>query len=998
MIDSWAFGYVATKLANWGLKKLRRYEKKDSSVSGVSLSPTIGQTQQFGLINIASTNFQAEPDYDTIKAKQENPLLNAIIETNLNELLGLLKSGREREALELSERFLTIIDEANKENDGQQPNDDDWVRLHRQRILFVAATAASYLGDIESGQNFCRRALDLGSISPKVYEPAAITFFNVGLINELSDLINELDQNTELYHQLIPLQAFLNEDWTKVDQLLSNAHGADKLLMRVEARLNIIDVTDWNAVKFTADLLEKIENDDSHTVIKVRCAQLSLDLLQLIICGYTPLNYDREPLLQKLVARLDKAIESTEPNSLLHAQVIGTLGTAAAVLRDPELKECYERWLNELEEDVRSSTFFFHDTELTHEKIDELRKEDKIDQVQYAVLKSNLYLKSGDIENAGHELRKALFSIADERERWTLLQLLVIHLSDTDQVEEAHKLIDVIPNRPEDKWILRAEINPKGQQLPLEMIDEAGAYQMNVDVIEKTVHSIFSTISIKPPEETDVDTDHLVLTEEAVTLGERLVKLLPSRSSKFIYAQALYITKRYDELLIEIQSLDSIYLKEVTQLKAWALIGLGHRSEAIDTFIDGAEKFPNEEHFVINAAYYLYKDGCFAHVIDVLKPYVDANSESHEILYLYALSIRSENPESSEKASTVFEILGKAYNLKPDPQIAWEAWLSAKAAHQEKDGKRFLSTVKDNSFVHHVNSSDEIIESIRTSGEKLINFQGNKEALAELFTRENDRLHYLHKFLNAHVLAYIDFFQFSGRSWELWALWTQNFKKQYSEDQHQSPNFSILSDFPSVNRANYIPHGGENPRLLLDQTALLTLGILGSETSEQILSGLGTSYIDLNALEHLRKDLARINSNLLGSSALDYLNAVIFLRNKSNAIILYSDEIESISPNHPEIGANRVDLGATIRNKALYVTDIDIPDELKKNTISSSTLLRSLHASGLITLDQASNAEGKCPNIFKGWQNASVYSINSTLVFDEFSLIDWVKIELIEVF
>lgn len=1003
MFENWFCTYCKTKLANWGLKKLCRNGKNDSSVSGGSLSPTIGQSQQIGLknianINIANINIQSEPDYDIKKAKQEDPLLNVIIETNLNYPLDLIKSGKVREALELSERYLNQIEEVNKENDGQQQNDDDRVRSHHQRILFVVATAASYLGDIESGQNFCRRALDLGLINPNLYELAAITFFNVGLINELSELIKKVDHETELYHKLIPLLCFLQEDWQKVDQLLSNVHCADTLLMRVVARLNSIDITDWESVKFTADLLDNTDSDTSLTIINLKRAQLSLDLLKQIINGYTPLNYDREPLIEKLVSRIHLAIDSAEPHSLLKAQAIGVLGTAAAALRDNELKELCERCIEELDDEVRSLSFFLHDPELTHGKIDQLHQEDRVDLTQYAVLKSELYYKSGEIENAGYELRKALFSLPDERERWTLLRLLVVHLSDTDQVEEAHKLIDVFPNRPEDKWILRSELIPKGQQLPLQMIDEGGAYQMNVDVIEKTVHSIFSTVSIKPPEETDVDTDHSVLTEEAVALADRLVKLLPSRSSKFIYAQSLYIAKRYDELLIEIQSLDSVFSKEVTQLKAWAHIGLGHRSEAIDTFIDGAEKFPDEELFVINAAWYLYEDGCFAQVIDILKPYVEANSQSHKILYLYALSIRSENPDSSEKASVAFEILGKAYDIEPDPQIAWEAWLSAKSAHQEKNGKRFLSAVKDNSIIQHVNSSDEIIESIRTSGGKLINFHGNRETLAELFTRDRDRLHYLHKFLNAHVLAYVDFFQLSGRSWELWALWTQNFKKQYSVDPHQSPRFSILSDFPSVNRANDILHGGENPRLLLDQTALLTLGILGPSTSEKILRCLGTSYIDANALENLRQDLQRINSSLLDGSAVDYLNAVEFLENKSNAIIRYSDEIESMSPNHPEIGANRVDLGVTIRNEALYVTDLHIPDELKIYTISSSTLLRSLHASGQITLDQASNAEGKWPNIFKGWQNASVHSINRTLVFDEFSLIDWVKIELIEVF
>ena len=997
-IENWFPGYALTKLADLGFRKLSRSRRNDLDDSAIPRSQNIRRVRQVGFINIAKVEINAKSDFSRKERSQPDPALNAIAETSISELLELLKTGKTGEALTRADSFISTIDKALADNVNQ--SHDPRLRSHLQRIFLVAALGASYSGDIESGQASCVRAIGLGQIDPKWYELAAITLFNVGLTEELGDLLDQIDRGSRLYNKILPLLAYLEEDWSRVDRLLTNAQSADKLILRVQARLNTIDPADPKAIKLISDLLDQSDNDTTLPIINLRRAQLSLDLLQKIIYGYTPLDYDRAPLIHSLVTRINIAIESAEPNSLFQAQAIGSLGVAADLLRDDELYKLCERQVEELEESVRTSTFLLHNPELTHDKIDALRTEGQIGLTQSVVLKVHLHDQSGHIEKIEPELRKALFSVPDARERLIIIRLLVSHLCQFNRGEEARSLIEVMPLRSEDHWILRAQIIPKGQPLPRDLIDEASSFIMNVDVIERTVGSILSTLPVISPEDSTINADDLRQAEEAVSWADRLMKVMPSRPSKFVYAQALYAAQRYSELLTEISSLDPLYAEETTLLKAWALIGLRRRSEAVDIFIKASRMFPDAEHFSINAAYCLLKDGRFAEVINLLEPYIDAATQSHEILYYYALAIRSADPNSSEKASKAFEVLDRAYGIYPDPTIAREAWLSAKAAQKDSEAKRFFLIMMENSSARTVNSSNDIIEEIRTSGGDIIKFKG-KNALAELLRRDWERSSNLYKLLSAHVLAYSDFFHFIGRSWELWALWTQNFQRRNSIDPPETGNYSILSDWPSVNRVKHIRPNKENARLLLDQTALLTFGILGRETAEQILTALGTCYLQAETVEWLRRDLERINTILRGDSSVFYLKAAHFLQSNSDAIIQYSEEIESVAPDIPKIGANRVDLGATILYDALYVTSSDfiqdLPDGLSRLTISSVSLMSSLHKAGHITFDQAIVAEKKCPSSFKGWQTASSQSIHETIIFDEFSLLDWVSTGLIEV-
>ena len=174
------------------------------------------------------------------------------------------------------------------------------LRTHRQRLLFAAASAASWRGDIETGRTCWRRAHNLGLIDPEYHKQAADALFNVGLADDLRHLMSLMDQTSEVYRQTIPLLAFLDRDWKTVDKQLEGAKSADLLLIRAHARIQILNPQNVNAVQTTADLIDQTEGDDNLTNVKLFCAQETFNLLKRVVEEYTPLDYNRRPLVRQL--------------------------------------------------------------------------------------------------------------------------------------------------------------------------------------------------------------------------------------------------------------------------------------------------------------------------------------------------------------------------------------------------------------------------------------------------------------------------------------------------------------------------------------------------------------------------------------------------------------------------------------------------------------------------------------------------------------------------
>ena len=997
-ILAWLLGYSAAKVLDTVLTKLGK--RREQKHLGETALLAHGHDPSLQIIHVNVTVHGPNHKLDARLKDNVFPeaIRTAIAQPALDELSELMKTRQAQKALAYAKRHIERIDTALNKYEDPERRYAEALRTHRQRLLFAAATAASWQGDIEAGRAFWWRARDLGPIDSEWHEQAAATLFNIELKDELRHLMAEMDQRNDAYRRSVPLLAYLDEDWPSVNKLLADSQSADLLLMRVQARLQILDPTDIEAVELTAELIDRTDDDVILPIVNIARARFTFELLQLVIDGYTPLDYNRRPLIDNLVCRTNAALEMTEPDSLFRARALGHMGLVAKFLRDETLTEIGTRGVEALDDTIRSSVFFEYDPAPTLKEIDEMLATGQIDAIRAVLLKTTHYHAAGKPEEVERVLREGLFATPDKRQRAHVLRLLAQHLRQASRIDEAQRLIESILLRPSDRWLLRADNLPIGRT-PLDLADEVAAFPLDVDVIERLAQSTLSTVEFTSPEDSTPDVAVLHRAEKAVHWTTRLIQVLPSRSSRFLHAQALYGARRYSDLLAASRNLDPVYAKQAIELEAWALVGLGHRAKAADLLVSACADHPDSERLAINASGLLVAEGRAAEAADLLESHVTADSKHPEILVTYAMAIRAQDPGSRKVASRAFDLLARAYDLRPDPRIAWEAWKAARAAGRGFEAERFFKATIADAPVKVVQTEDDFYQGLQAAGDnRVVQIEGGFEYLAELFRKDREHSGLLTKFLSAHALAYTDFFRHSRRSWEHWAYWTQQFERRSSEGETSPGEFSVLADWP-LGRG--YRHDAGDIKQFVDQTAILTLGVLGPDTAQQILAALGTCYVQIGTLEELRRKFARIKVELLGSDVRPYVEAACFLRQMPDTIVSYSEEVESAAPTDPALGASRVDLGVAILHDALYVTDLDNSrkwsDEISHLRLSSAVLLASLNAAGEVTADEAKNAAKLRPGTFGGWEGATPLPIPKAIVFDEFSLLDWVETGLANV-
>ena len=926
-----------------------------------------------------------------------DPIRAAIAQPHLDDLTELMKAGRAQEAFDFAIHHTETIDAALTKDNDPEGLYAEALRTHRQRLLFAAASAASWQGDVDTGRTCWRRANSLGPIDPKYHKQAADALFNIGLADDLHHLVSLMDMTSDAYHQTMPLLAFLDGDWQSVDEQLADAKRGDLLLMRAHARIQILDPQDIEAVQITADLIDQTEGDDYLETINLSLAQATYNLLKRVVEEYTPLDYNRRPLVDNLTRRVIALVEATQSDSPLQARVLGILADSAKLLNDEALDALFGNKFEALDTEARSRVFFLYDSPPTPEKIADMLDSGQIDSCKAAILKAAYYNSQRQPDEAERILREALFSTSDVRQRAHVLRLLTRDLRRQKRDAEAQKLIEEIPLRPSRRWLLRAENLPKGS-LPADMINEVEDFPLDVDVLAWLAQSRLrrACADVTSPEDTpDAAVDIVDVAEWAA----RLAEVLPSRSYRLGYAEALYVARRYADLLITCQDLDPIYDGErVVELKASALKGLGRISEAADLLISALTDYPDSERIAVNASAYLLAEDRPAEAAQILEPRVQAGTAEHRILVNFAQSLLAQHPHSREHASRAFDLLAQAYDLRPDAQIAGEAWKVARGAGREGEARRFFVAMTEGIPHETVRTADDIDEILKAGNQAFVHLEGGIEALAESIRRDQERIDGLNKLSMLHMVAYGDLFRLGGMPWENWARWTQRFERLKADAPASTGVFSVLADWPSgAFTQTQDPDAGTG--VLADITAILTLGVLGPDITKQIIGALGKLHIQTGTLDDLREEKNRIQGSRLLDGQQPYIETANIIRGVVDAIIPYTEEIEEATPNIPSLGAYCVDLGAVIFHNALYVTDIhdlqEWPDEVRQLAISSTALLAALNASGDIKADKARHAANQNPDVFGGWETIKSHPpIQEVLVFSELALMDWVGAEL----
>lgn len=927
------------------------------------------------------------------------PVRSALAQPALDELSSYLREGNAQAALDLATRRTDAIEKALSDAPDSREHITSVLRSHRQRLLFAATTAASWLGDVEGGRAYWRRARQLGHIDPEWHDQAAAALFNVELADDLRDLVARMEAGSRSRRTAEALLAVLNGEWHRVESQLPDSDGVD-ILLRTQARIQLLDPTDAEAVRAATVLLDNADAEGVLPKLAILGAHLTHDLLRRVVDGETPLGFDRRPLIDALIRRTIEALNATAPDTRLRAQAVGAVGATAMLLRDGSLKATFEAEVEALSEPLRSASFVLHSPPAKLAEIEEMEKKGRLRPYEAAVLKAAHYDDRRQPEEAERVLREALFTSPNEYERAAVLRVLTRLLAREGRIEAADSLVQSVPVSEGSKWLLKTQLSGAGPAY-----EEAEAYPLNVPILEWVASEAVRTLDEADEdegEEEDGGARHPIA-DAAVKWTKRYAMVLPARSAYHLHAEALYLAGQYADLLEVSSELDPVYAERAAELRAWALDGLGRRTEAADSLAEAARHHPDSERLAVNASALLLQDNRPSEAEELLRPHIEESAPSPGVLVNSARSLLAQAPDDREKASKAFDLLERAYDIDPSPQIAAEAWKAARGAHREREASPYFAAMVGEAPEVEVESAEDLDEALASSGHRLVRYKGGLDTVAERIAKDRERTDALNRMAGAQALAYVDLFRAAGRSWEHWTQWTERFRQAVQSGSVQNGAYSVLADWPSGAMTQLRARSsGEDPGILAESTALLTLGVLGQERAERLINALGKLHVEKGTFDGLQEQLNRLESDVLIGSARPYTETADLLRTTPAALVPYDEKVEQAAPDDAALGASRVDLGVAINLGGRYVIDLDRTTDWEEGAaataISSTALLASLNAAGLVSADAARAAAEVNPAAFGGWDAESeVTTAPEAIVFDPFVILDWIEAGLFDV-
>lgn len=922
--------------------------------------------------------------------KQLNQLLSKQL---IIDLQNLMAGAQPYEAIQLVDSRISAI-----RMELQELNEPELLfnslKPLQQHLLFTGASAASWTGELMLGQEYCRRALSLGPVDAELYVNATEALFNVQLVNELRHLHEAMDKSSEEYSRAGLLLSFLEGRWNDIDQELYDTKNPHFKLMRADARIRIIDYQEIESVKSTADLLLSVGDELELAMFHIYRANLTLDLLEGVINHYTPLTFDRKPLVASVTPQVMSALSSTTPNTLLRAKAINLLIRAKHLLADDKLNSLIQAEIEAIDSEILNRIIINLDDELSLDKIDDLVAEKHISDLDAMLYRAKVHMSRHDSLQAENILREALFRINDLRMRGQILKKLVHILFESNRINELNSIINLVPLHPADKWLIEMMFLNDDKDVT-DFLDNIDSFSLDFRV----VHKIASTFLKQLENGASINHKSTDLAERALFWSKRLLEILPSRSVLLFYSEALLITKHFEDLLVVSKSLDPVYGERASELEAWALFGLSRQHEAADRLVSANSEFPNSIRIAINASGLLLEAQRPAEALKLLEKFVHMEDVEPDIYFNYANAILNSNPGSPESASQAFDLFVKAYDIRPDESIAMAAWRASIGAGREIEAKRFFELVTINAPRRIVNTAQELEEATINMKQPIVLFENSLNAFKEAIEWEQNRNEALDQLVRHHILSYADLFRYSGRAWEHWSIWTNKFELNRNSS---NVSFSVLASWTSSQFEYRRRSDHSDKSILLDLSAVLSLGILGSKTAKHIVQSLGTIFIDENILVLINEEKISIQNDMMVYAADKSRELIDYIKSKQSTIITYTSEIDAVSPHVESLGATRIDIGAAILHNGWYISDhvdpTQLPDDINHICLTSSLLALLLNKKGIITNSDVDSIREQHSGFFNVELDPlrNTFDLPDVLVFDEYSLEFWMKSGLLE--
>lgn len=925
----------------------------------------------------------------------------AVIQPQFEDISRLIEEDI-REAHDVSVARIERVESALEGVEDPDGRIEESLRNYRQRLMLVAASTEAWLGNQEEGQKWWRQVRDLGPLDPSRYQQAVTALFNVGLPEELRHLINQMGPGGAEQRKAEALVAYLEEDWDLVNKNLRDSDDLDSQLLRLRGFIETLDATIPKQVRRATDLLDDHDPELSNPLLALSHLQAGVRLLNKVIRAPTPLEFDRKPLMDWLLSRVQQLLEATEEDSPFRSRVLGVAAEAADLLRDTTIKEKIRREIDALPDAESEGFFDLAESPPAPDEVEELLSNEEISPLQAVVFKAVNADHRGAKEEVERVLREGLYTLSGKPERARTLQLLIQHLNGEKRLEEADKLIEQTPIREADRRLLRAQVAGlrKGRSAEKEILESAvDAFPLNPDILERLTNLTLRIANQREDQPRYVESDDQPPppgADLAVERAEQFLAVLPTRSSRRIYAEALFLAQRHEQLLNITDSLDEVFEPRVSELKALALDGLKRTGEAADLLVETFSEH-SIPRLAVNASALLLKDERPGEVISLFGTETET-IKTAGLLVNVARAHISADPLSKEASSTAFDLLKEAFELEPDQHIAEQAWKAARGARREREAHSFFATMMEGASKIEARSVDDLEEIPSSSGFQLIELSEGIDPLIEWKSRSVDRTESLNDLNRAHMIAYSDLFRFGGYPWENWARWTASVK-EYEGGSTQGA-YSVLADWPTSVFQHQRRFGEVKSPLLADLSVLLTLGVLDTDKINSILSSLGTVHIFEGTLGDLEDEIQRLENDLQIGRAQPYREVVSLLREKHNATVPYTEEVEEAAPSDTEMGAVRVDLGAAILEDGIYVTDLDEVAEWSETVqdiaFSSARVLAALNREGKVTAQSANSAAETIPDTFGDWDTEDDIDLPEAIFFNPFTLLDWVEVGLVE--
>lgn len=914
-------------------------------------------------------------------------LQSAVQDGVFDEITRHLVGNQPTEALALADRFSDRIETA-LQGDGDRY--EAALRPYRQRLLFAAANAASRLLDSETARDRAQAALALGPVDPRLHPQAVQATFNATLPDSLRQITTSIPEDAPERERADALLAYLDADWdAAVDKLAALDDPALRSL-RVEAELARLDPRDPDQVGHVAGLIEAEEAEATSPLDAVAVARHSVGLLDRVVRENTPTAFDRRPLTDSVLQRVRAAVDAVPPDTALHAHALSVVGTAGQVLLDGPLLRTASEGIDALSDEVRALVVFAYEEEPSAEDIQAAVAEGRIPPAQAALLTARREIGDGDRAAAIVTLREALFQTHGARDRVPILDRLVEALRADGRDDEAGALLATAPVPEADRWLLSQR---PGHPLNL---DAAASLPPDPRVLRHVADYLLSeTQPLGRDEDGDVIRPTSSPTPNPGGDGRpspwtrRLVETLPSRSSRGLHAEALLHDAEFEALLDAVHDLDPESAPRPAELHAFALQGLGQLHAAARLLTETSADFPDLERLAINAAAIWLELRKGQEALDVLEPFIEADTDTIGALVNYSTALREAAPDDREAASRAFDLLSRAYEREPSPRLAAQVWAAARAAGRETDGGPYFHAMTAGAAPVEIRTAEDARRALtEPQAGGFTAYTGDMSAFVEVFAehtrKERDARDQLSRASSAHALSYADTFRASGHAWENWTRWTLE-----AERRGGSEGYAVLTDWPSSShvfgrRLDPAPAG-----IYADLSALLTLSVLDRQTAADLVAAAAPVYVAADTLGGLSNELDRLQSAIAVTGTVGETLAVERFEG-TDAVVPYDEAVEAAAPDAPDLGAARVDLGVAAYLGGRYVSDLERAAPAEGLAVRSATLLHTLHLDGIVDRDSAERAAQDYPSTFGGWAEATpLDALPSVLVFDRFALAAW---------